>query len=444
MMEYDDMAGSVALPEIGDGVRKTVLSSQGRKGSMSACFGGYARQSMRDLIAMLEICHRHMEDSLSVSDIARFGEGETHFAVTVVCTGSLQVCMGHWTLTMVEIEPSLSSAHLLATVGDKEGDMSKPPMVRIKRKRLQLPIESLWLEVSERPTKRLEAELCSFSLNDSNIQGPHEEAESKSSRLLFHHVDTVNSFGREETTKVNSLLREIHEESSKEKHRIWPKSKHGKLSASTSREKHQKMARKARFEQVWRKRKGVTKQDNLSELFHLYDIVRVDLEADILDKQESEAENRLLQDFLPLFKDYLPSVAAEVESSTMCCMNKEEDEYVYDVYALGDEANGGGDTDTSDYPLIQVVDDEDLMWGASSESQHDSEDSNDENNPLNDYPEEEDDSDVETDSALSRSAVAERKQSAVLDASEEYGCDAAEEWEENWGSAGNESDEGWE
>ncbi|KAI5057082.1 hypothetical protein GOP47_0027097 [Adiantum capillus-veneris] len=338
------------------------------------------------------------------------------------------------TLTMVETVPSRSSSHMLATVLDSEGDTSKPLIVRIKRKRLQLPIESLWLEVSDRPTKRLEAELRSFSLNNSDIQGPDEAAECKSSRLLFHHVDTVTSFGREETKRVNALLREFHDEPIKGKHRIWPKSKHGKLSTSKSREKHQEIARKARFEQVWRSRKRVTKQDNLSELFHLYDIVRVDLEADILDKQEREAENRLLQDFLPLFKEYLPSVAAEVESSTASCMNELEDEYVYDVYALGDKSNGG-DMDTSDYPMIQVIDDDDFMWGVSPESQYDSEDSNDENNPLNDYPEEEDDSEEETDSTLSQSDVAEGKQDVVSNASDEYGCDTAEEWEENWGSA---------
>ncbi|KAI5067851.1 hypothetical protein GOP47_0016196 [Adiantum capillus-veneris] len=339
---------------------------------------------------------------------------------------------------------------MLATVLDSEGDMSKPLIVRIKRKHLQLPIESLWLEVSDRPTKRLEAELCSFSINNSDIQGPARETctyscsdeavECKSSRLLFHHVDTVTSFGREETKRMNALLREFHDESRKEKHRIWPKSKHGKLSTSKSREKHQEIARKARFEQVWRSRKRVNKQDNLSELFHLYDIVRVDLEADILDKQEREAENRLLQDFLPLFKEYLPSVAAEVVSSTASCVNDLEDEYVYDVYALGDKSNGG-DMDTSDCPMIQVVDDDDFMWGASSESQYDSEDSNDENNPLNDYPEEEDDSEEETDSTLSQSEVVEGKQDVVWDASGKYGGDTAEEWEENWGSACYCSDE---
>ncbi|MCO5577341.1 hypothetical protein L7F22_031170 [Adiantum nelumboides] len=341
---------------------------------------------------------------------------------------------------MVENEPSHSFSHSLAPVLDKEGDMSKPLMVRIKRKRLQLPIESIWLEVSERPTKRLEAEFLSFSLNNSDIQGSDAAAESKSSRLLFHHVDTVTFFGKEETTRVNSLLREIHDEPRKEKHRICPKSKHGKLLTSTSREKHQEVSRKARFEQVWRSRKGITKQDNLSKLFHLYDIVRVDLEADILDKQEREAENRLLQEFLPLFKEYLPSVATEVESSTASCTTKEEDDYVYDVYALGDKANGG-DVDISDYPMIQVVDDEDYMWGASSESQYDSEDSNDENNPLNDYPEDKDDSEEETDSSLSQSEVAEGKHYLVSDASEEYGCDAAGDWKENLGYAGYDSDD---
>ncbi|MCO5611984.1 hypothetical protein L7F22_066244 [Adiantum nelumboides] len=308
---------------------------------------------------------------------------------------------------MVENEPSHSFPHSLAPVLETEGDMSKPLMVRIKRKRLQLPIDSLWLEVSERPTKRLEAEFLSFSLNNSYMQGSDAAAESESSRLLFHHVDTVSFFGREETTR-----REIHDESSEEKHRIWPKlmAQHRKLLTSTSREKHQEVSRKARFEQVWRSRKGVTKQDTLSELFHVYDIVRVDLEADILHKQEREAENRLLQKFLPLFKEYLPSAATEVESSTASCTKKEEDDYVYDVYALGDKANGG-DMDTSDYPM------------------------------YDEYSEGEDDSEEETDMTLSRSEVAERKHYVVSDASDDYGCDAEEDWKENLGYAGYDSDD---
>lgn len=345
---------------------------------------------------------------------------------------------------MEDNKPNSSSSHSLATLRDKEEDMSKPLMVRIKRKRLQLPIEALWLEVSERPTKRLEAELLSFSLSDSNIKGSEAVAESKSSRLLFHHVDTVTSFGREETTRVNSLFREFHDESSKEKHRTWAKSKHGNFSASTSREKHQEIARKARFEQVWRSRKGVPKQDNLSELFHLYDIVRVDLEADILDKQEREAEiaeKKLLQNFLPLFKEYLPSVATEVESCTASTIKIEEDEYVFDVYTLGEEEDGG-DTDTLDYPMIQVVDNDDFLWRASSESEYDSEDSNDENNPLNDYPEEGSDSELsmneETESTSSQSGGAERKQSVLSDdASEECGSNG----EENWDNASYDSGE---
>eukprot|EP00250_Pteridium_aquilinum_P007078 c16872_g1_i1 orf=122-1180(+) len=346
-----------------------------------------------------------------------------------------------------EAGPSCPSSHTQAAALDEEEDAVKPLMVRIKRKRLQPPIESLWLEVSERPTKRLEAELLSFSLNESDIKSSDKAVESKSSRLLFHHLDTVTSFGREETTRVNSLLREFHNESGKERHRSWIKNKHGKLQ-TTSREKHRELASKARFEQVWRSRKGVTKQDNLSEVFRLYDIVRVDMEADILKKHEREAENRLLQDFLPLLKEHLPTVAAEVESSTTSSVMEEvcADEYVYDVYALGEDADGG-EADMLDYPMIQVIDDEDFRWGSSSESEYDSEDSNDENNPLNDYPEEEEDSecslDAETDNSLSGSEVDDKKKSVQSDVSEEYGSDVFEGSEENWDSAGYDSAGEW-
>lgn len=343
-----------------------------------------------------------------------------------------------------EAEPCRSSASTQQTAGSQ--DEARPMMVRIKRKRLQPPIEALWLEVSERPSKRLEAELLAFSLNDSDTTSSDKAVESKPSMLLFHHVDTVTSFGSEETTRVDSLLRKFHNDSDKDRHRSWVKSKHGKP-LTTSREKHQELASKARFEQVWRSRKGATKQDNLSELFHLYDIVRVDLDANLLEKHEREAElaeNRLLQDFLPLFKEYLPSVAAEVESSTTTSfVVKEQDDYVYDVYALREGAVGGeAERDILDYPMIQVIDDEQSGWGSSEESEYDSEDSNAENNPINDYPEEdgsEQSLDAETDEDSVSGSEDEGKHSVQLNASQEYDSEAVEEWGEDWDSVDYES-----
>ncbi|KAH7351856.1 hypothetical protein KP509_19G017400 [Ceratopteris richardii] len=332
---------------------------------------------------------------------------------------------------MAEEGSGHASSRSVAAAADDEGNTSKPLIVRVKRKRSQLPIEALWLEVSERPTKRLEEELRSFSFFNSGVKGPEIE-EVKSSRLFFHHVDTITSFGTEETTRVNLLLREFHSESNKDRHRPWVKSKEGRFSTTTSREKHEETARKARFEQVWRSRKGFTKPDNLSEIFQLYDIVRVDLDTDSLDRKEREAElteKRLLQDFLPLFKEYIPSVAAEIESSSESSPKKEEgtgDDYVFDLYALGSKAGGDVSPDMGEYPMIQVVDDDDFMWGQSSDSEHDSEDSNDENNPLNDYPEEEEDSTYSTDAEDNASEVSAKRRYMGRTVSSDFGSDPAE------------------
>lgn len=323
---------------------------------------------------------------------------------------------------------------------------SKSIIVRIKRKRLQDPVGSLWVEVSARPAKRPELDLSSLSLHDG--EGPMSRdttVETRSTKLLFRHLETITSFGAEETSRVETLLKNAGDEKGfrkwKERRQVSTRKKdyHG-AHLTTARMTHEALAKAARFEQVWRSRNDPPKDDIMSEFFHLYDVVQVDAEVNVADKHQSErqakreaelADNQLLHNYLPLLRDFLPTAATQLESE-LPSQSTKEDEYVYDVYAL-EEGADGSEADNADYPMVHLIDGEDCGWG-SSDSQFDSEDSNDENNPRNDYPEEEDsdfeiESDAEEGTSESDSEIGDEELLAKDDGSEEC-IDISDEYEE--------------
>lgn len=99
----------------------------------------------------------------------------------------------------------------------------------------------------------------------------------------------------------------------------------------------------------------------------------------------SSEDQSLLSSYLPLLREFLPSHAAEIESEIHAKMS-EKDDYVYDYYTVNGDMKVDDDDGSNPFPLVQV-DDEDYYDGP-DESEYDSEDSNAENNPRNDYPEE--------------------------------------------------------
>lgn len=291
----------------------------------------------------------------------------------------------------------------------------------MRRKRQQAPIDALWLEINERPHKRMRQErekemgltLGQLSLADGQGQGQGEEegegegeGMTKSRKLLFHHVETVSPSDKEKGFLESILLNAREDGKSEQRHKEQredikkSKDKQDQLRAS-AREKHENAAKHARFEQVWRSRKGIVETANenaIHELCHLYDVVRVDVEEEMeakasrKEKAKSEAisdhERQILCNFLPMMREYLPSAAAEVEAELCSSGTTEQEDYVYDVYTLGKERNVAEDV-VADYPLVQVEEEDDFYYGDMVESDVDTEDSNDENNPLNDYPSEE-------------------------------------------------------
>ncbi|XP_077215487.1 RNA-directed DNA methylation 4-like [Tasmannia lanceolata] len=275
----------------------------------------------------------------------------------------------------------------------------KPVLVSVKRKPFQSRLDSFWLEINERPIKRPCLDFGKLSIFDST-----GKEELKSKKLLVQHVETASSSENikeilqsfmPNSTDENEFRRKIEErrrmfkQQNKQDH-LW----------SVARLKHEDLVKSARFEQIWKSRRGNTEtchDDSVNEFCHLYDVVRVDVEEEASSKvQELESasleDNAILCNYLPLIRDFLPTAAAEIESDMSTCSSK-EDGYVYDLYTMGDDLTNAEEDHSTMYPLVQVDDDD--YYDGPSQSEYETDDSNAEDNPLNDYPDEESSDDEE-------------------------------------------------
>ncbi|PIN09234.1 hypothetical protein CDL12_18176 [Handroanthus impetiginosus] len=126
----------------------------------------------------------------------------------------------------------------------------------------------------------------------------------------------------------------------------------------------------------------------------LYDVVRVDVEeheVEVQTEKDTELDDcRMMAQYLPLLREVLPTAAIEVENDIHDCMSKQapSDGYVYDFYAVKEDANVMEADFAGQIPLVQVDEDDDYYDGPDY-SDYETDDSNAENNPLNDYPDEE-------------------------------------------------------
>uniref|UniRef100_A0A7N2KNY3 Transcription factor Iwr1 domain-containing protein n=1 Tax=Quercus lobata TaxID=97700 RepID=A0A7N2KNY3_QUELO len=152
------------------------------------------------------------------------------------------------------------------------------------------------------------------------------------------------------------------------------------------------LAKNARFEQIWRSRKGnqeATHNKELDEMCRFYDVVRVDVEERSKEVKQQEdislEDHMLLSSFLPLLREMIPSAASEIESDLHASMSRQDD-YVYDFYAVMDDMDIVHEEASYPFPIVQV--DEEDYYDGPDESEYETDDSNAENNPLNDYPDE--------------------------------------------------------
>ncbi|PKU74469.1 hypothetical protein MA16_Dca003672 [Dendrobium catenatum] len=264
----------------------------------------------------------------------------------------------------------------------------KPVVVRVKRKASQASLDAFWLEINERPLKKplLDFEKLSISDHESKVS----EA-LKKKRLLVQHVETVGP-----SEAIEDVLQSLLSNCGGSMDFMR------KIEVRKGYFKQDKeLVRNARFEQIWKSRRGEI--DSLRELCHLYDVVRVDAEDENTKKKElkhiSVEDNAILCNYLPLLREYIPSAAEEIESEIKAYVSGEgsgsdsiaevptEDGYVYDLYTVEDDFTGSDKDMSSDFPSVQVKNEDE--FDEMPDSEYDSEDSNAEDHPRNDYPDEE-------------------------------------------------------
>ncbi|XP_020101479.1 RNA-directed DNA methylation 4 isoform X1 [Ananas comosus] len=271
----------------------------------------------------------------------------------------------------------------------------KPVVVRVKRKSSQARLDAFWLEINERPLKRRLLDIGNLSISSSIS----EQGEAKPKKLLVQHVETVRQSEDIKDVLHSFLLDPSGQEEPKSKNverknRFKQDNQKQDKLRSIARQNHEDRVRSARFEQIWRSRKGGRDADNesLREICHLYDVVRVDVEdeeSERVQKQKGSSieDDAILCNYLPLIREYIPTAAAEIESDIFSHQSR-EDKYVYDLYTVEDGVDSNMEDAETNYPLVQVDDDEDYYDGP-EHSEYETDDSNAEDNPLNDYPEEE-------------------------------------------------------
>ncbi|XP_042447708.1 RNA-directed DNA methylation 4-like [Zingiber officinale] len=243
----------------------------------------------------------------------------------------------------------------------------KPVIVRVKRKAFQAKLDAFWLEIDERPHKKTFLGLGNLSISDCGTGKVLNELASK--KILVQHLETV---GHSQSVKdvLHSFL------------------KHDQLRSKAIKE-HEDLTRSSRFEQIWKKRGSIDEEEySLHEKCHLYDVVRVDAEDETHQrvpkaKDAPEVDGAMFDKYLSLLREFLPQAVEEIEHYKATT----EDNFVYDIYTH--EVGVDTDTDNTDeYPLVQVYMEDDYDDGL-SQFDYESDDSNAENNPWNDYCDEE-------------------------------------------------------
>ncbi|KAL9382769.1 hypothetical protein Peur_025804 [Populus x canadensis] len=305
----------------------------------------------------------------------------------------------------------------MATIGETSMNppQSKPVVVRVKRKAHQSRLDAFWLEINEKPTKKAMLDLEKLSISNNSVDVQVEELKAK--KVLVKHVETVTSM---ETTMeiVQSFASNSAHVVEEQKRTIKKYSKQEQI-LSRSRRNQEVLASDARFEQIWRSRrgdKGASEDKALHDMCSFYDVVRV--EESFNEVQELEVasleDQKILSSYLPLLREFLPSAVAEVESDIHAYLSNQGsafdaipldvDDYVYDYYTVKDDMDINDIETASPFPLVKV-EEEDFYDGPDDESEYDTDDSNAEDHPRNDYPDEAslDDHESESEASLDES-----------------------------------------
>ncbi|KNA10524.1 hypothetical protein SOVF_143660 isoform B [Spinacia oleracea] len=338
---------------------------------------------------------------------------------------------------------------------NNNGD-NKAVIVRVKRKLDQSPLDAFWLEINERPVKRPLIDFSQLSISDSSTQ-----EESKIKRVLVEHVETVSS----SEASIHFLQSFVpptpdgdskFKASTKERKRTLQKeNKHDQL-LSKAKQEQEEIAKSARFEQIWKRRMGnkeAIHDEALDEVCRVYDVLRVDKDETVKRQEEISLDDQeMLSKFLPLLRECVPGAVEEIESDICSYASRQDsaDEYVYDIYAIMEKTD---ETEASypfplyanflvrlsglihylynltlypfplyPFPLVQV-DDDDYHYDGPNDSDYETDDSNAEQHPNNDYPEEESSDEEEEKSSKSGSESEEKESEAESDIKSEEAVD---------------------
>ncbi|XP_049411372.1 RNA-directed DNA methylation 4 isoform X1 [Solanum stenotomum] len=271
-------------------------------------------------------------------------------------------------------------------------------VVRVKRKTFQSRLDAFWLEINERPAKRPLLDFAKLSIDESSSR----VEELKSRKVLVQHVETVTS--SEVTVDIVKFFVSAPADSSEvgeksDARRSFRTEKKQDQLLAKAKQKQEDLSKNARFEQIWKSRKEKRKlmhNEELNEMCQLYDVIRVDTEEKSHEVQEETTEledHKMMSQYLPLLREVMPSAAEEIESEIHNYVSKQasSDGYVYDYYTVKNDTNPDEDI-ASPFPLVQVDEDDDYYDGP-DHSDYESDDSNAEHNPWNDYPDEEESED---------------------------------------------------
>ncbi|XP_037497897.1 RNA-directed DNA methylation 4 isoform X2 [Jatropha curcas] len=279
----------------------------------------------------------------------------------------------------------------MATVGESSSTPpkfidEKPVVVRVKRKANQSRLDAFWLEINERPSKRPLLDFEKLSIGGESSSSPTKVEELRTKKVFVQHIETVNHSKATIDPSSGDVVEGIAK-NREQKQTFRNDSKQEQL-LSKARKNQEILAQNARFQQIWRSRRRNKEESHdkkLHDMCHFYDVVRIDAEMEEEEVMSLE-DQRILASYLPLLREFIPSAAAQVESDVHDYMSKQDD-YVYDYYTVRDDMDIDDKDSLSPFPLVRV-EDEEFYDGPDDESDYDSDDSNAEDHPRNDYPDE--------------------------------------------------------
>lgn len=292
-------------------------------------------------------------------------------------------------------------------MGESSSVGEKPVIVRVKRKVGQSPLDAFWLEINERPFKRPLLDFSKLCISNSEKK-VHVAEDVKPKKVLVRHLETLTD---SDTTVdiIHSLFEsDDRDEQSCRKGKFedrkiaFKKDNRKEQLLTKALQQQQTAAQNARFEQIWRSRKGNIEgilDKELHERCSFFDVIRVDAEERPGNAPTPEVasleDQKMLASFLPLLRECIPTAAEEIEADIH---SGHTEEYVYDVYAVNEEMDTSEDSSKHQFPLV-IVEEEEEFYDGPDESDYDSDDSNAEDHPRNDYPDEisEEDSEEEED-----------------------------------------------